>query len=123
MPYIDIVDSKQRNDFERVFKMQVCNDDGSAATDLVNNIVVERFGRPRIYRGMLRDAPVSDPLGGLRVYRGIVLKKALRDRPESDPLITTDGWAANVELLGRLAPHARRIAEVGLRVVQIPHRC
>lgn len=55
MPYIEIIDSKQRNDFERVFKMQVCNDDGTEATDLVNNIVVERFGRPRIYRGMLRD--------------------------------------------------------------------
>jgi hypothetical protein len=57
-------------------------------------------------------APVSDPLGGLRAYRVIVLKKALRDRPT--PLITSDGWAANVELLGRLAPHARRITEAPL---------
>jgi hypothetical protein len=59
----------------------------------------------------MQGAPVSDPLAGLRVYRVIVLKKALRDRPESDPLILSDGWAANVELLGRLAPHARRISE------------
>lgn len=56
--------------------------------------------------------PVSDPLAGLRAYRVIVLKKALRDRPE--PLIGSDGWAANVELLARLAPHARRISEVPL---------
>ena len=72
---------------------------------------VARWVVSTVRRGLLRDAPVSDPFGGLRVYRTIVLKKALRDRPESDPLITTDGWAANVELLGRLAPHARRIAE------------
>jgi len=63
-------------------------------------------------RGLIRNAPVSDPLTGLRAYRGIVLKKALRDRPESDRLIRSDGWAANVELLGQLAPHARRIAEI-----------
>ncbi len=62
-------------------------------------------------RGLLSRSPVSDPLAGLRAYRVIVLKKALRDRPESDPLIHSDGWAANVEILGRLAPHARRIAE------------
>lgn len=55
MPYIEIADSKQRNDCERVFKMQVCNDDGTVATDLVNSVVIERFGPPRIYRGMLRD--------------------------------------------------------------------
>lgn len=63
-------------------------------------------------RGLLAGSPVSDPLVGLRAYRVIVLKKALRDRPESDPLVRADGWAANLELLGRLAPHARRIAEV-----------
>jgi glycosyltransferase involved in cell wall biosynthesis len=57
-------------------------------------------------------SPVSDPLGGLRAYRVIVLKKALRDR--ATPLITSDGWAANVELLAELAPHARRITEAPL---------
>jgi glycosyltransferase involved in cell wall biosynthesis len=63
-------------------------------------------------RGLIKNAPVSDPCTGLRAYRAIVLKKALRDRPESDRLIRSDGWAANVELLGCLAPHARRIAEI-----------
>jgi len=28
------------------------------------------------------------------------------------PLLTTDGWAANAELLARLAPHARRIEAI-----------
>ncbi|HUF74768.1 MAG TPA: glycosyltransferase family 2 protein [Longimicrobiales bacterium] len=65
-----------------------------------------------ILRGKLAGAPVSDPLGGMRAYRVIVLKKALRERTE--PLIRSDGWAANVELLGQLIPHARRISEVEL---------
>jgi glycosyltransferase involved in cell wall biosynthesis len=55
---------------------------------------------------------VSDPLVGLRAYRVIVLKKALRDRAE--PLVTSEGWVANAELLDKLVPHARRIAEVPL---------
>jgi glycosyltransferase involved in cell wall biosynthesis len=65
-----------------------------------------------LLRGGVVGAPVADPLVGLRAYRVIVLKKALRDRPE--PLITSEGWAANVELLDKLVPHARRISEVPL---------
>jgi glycosyltransferase involved in cell wall biosynthesis len=65
-------------------------------------------------RGVVAKAPVSDPLSGLRAYRAIVLRKALRDRPPEDRLIRSDGWASNVELLGRLLPHARRIAEAPL---------
>jgi dolichol-phosphate mannosyltransferase len=74
-----------------------------------------RFARKvagALFRRAVRGAPVSDPLAGLRAYRVIVLKKALRDRPER--LITTDGWAANVEILVKLAPYARRIAEAPL---------
>ncbi len=70
-----------------------------------------------LLRGVIARAPVSDPLSGLRAYRVVVLKKALRDRPVEEPLLKSEGWASNVELLGRLAPHARRIAEspLGLR--------
>lgn len=73
-----------------------------------------RWAATTFLRRVVGGAPVSDPLVGLRAYRVIVLKKALRDRGEDDPLIRSDGWAANVELLGELAPHARRIAEVPL---------
>ena len=59
---------------------------------------------------------MSDPLSGLRAYRVIVLKKALRDRPVEQPLVQSEGWASNVELLGKLAPHARRIAESPLGI-------
>ncbi len=61
-------------------------------------------------------APVSDPLSGLRAYRVIVLKKAFREQAENDVLIRSDGWAANVELLSRLAPYARRIGEAPLEL-------
>ena len=65
-------------------------------------------------RRLVRTAPVSDPFSGLRAYRVIVLKKAYRDMAEDQYLTTSDGWAANVELLGKLAAHARRIAEAPL---------
>ena len=58
-------------------------------------------------------APVSDPLSGFRAYRLIVLKKALAEF-RGGPFLETDGWASNVELLGLVAPYARRIAEAPL---------
>ena len=58
-------------------------------------------------------APVSDPLSGFRAYRLIVLKKALAEF-RGRPFLTTEGWASNVELLGLVTPHARRIVEAPL---------
>ena len=78
------------------------------------DVKIARWVSSALLRWVVARAPVSDPLSGLRAYRVIVLKKALRDRPVDDPLILADGWAANVELLGKLAPHARRIAETPL---------
>ena len=85
--------------------------------------VVEKNGRPapravRVARRMAPwvlgraygGAPVSDPLSGFRAYRLIVLKKALAEF-RGRPFLTSDSWASNVELLGLVAPHARRIAE------------
>ena len=53
---------------------------------------------------------VADPLIGLRAYRIVVVRKALAQRKR--PLATSDRWAANVELMRSLAPHARRVAHV-----------
>lgn len=78
------------------------------------DVKIVRWVASALLRWVVAGAPVSDPLAGLRAYRVIVLKKALKDRPENDPLIRTDGWAANVEVLGKLAPHARRMAEAPL---------
>lgn len=71
---------------------------------------VRRFAR-MVPGGAVAKAPVSDPMSGMRAYRVIVLKKAVRAIPDDAALLTSDGWAANVELLSRLAPHARRIEE------------
>jgi dolichol-phosphate mannosyltransferase len=71
-----------------------------------------RFALGRVYRG----APVSDPICGLRMYRIIVLKKAFRELEQGESLVVSDGWAANVEFLARLAPHARRIEEAPSRL-------
>jgi glycosyltransferase involved in cell wall biosynthesis len=60
---------------------------------------------------VLRNAPIPegirDPVSGFRAYRISVLKRTLGDRNGS-PLMTTDGWAANVELLVAVGPHSRR---------------
>ncbi len=72
-------------------------------------VKVARWIAPLVLGRAFAGAPVSDPLCGFRAYRLVVLKKALRDRP--GPLLNSHGWAANLELLGIVAPFARRITE------------
>lgn len=68
---------------------------------------------PLVLGRTFRKAPVSDPTTGFRAYRIIILKKAFREEEDAlmEPL---ERWAANVKLLGELAPHARRIEEAPL---------
>ncbi len=77
---------------------------------------ISRWVAPLILGKALRDAPVRDPLSGYRAYRVIVLKKALRGLEEGRRLVATEGWGANLELLLRAAPHARRIEEAPFTV-------
>ncbi len=79
--------------------------------DLPRGPKMVRWFARALLRGVFGKSPVSDPLTGMRAYRVIVLRKALRDLPVSVRFIEAEGWAANVELLGKLAPHARRISE------------
>ena len=74
---------------------------------LTRRLALVALGRPTA------DAPGGDPLLGFRAYRAVVVRKALR-AAGNRPLITTDGWAANAELMKVLAPFARRIAQVPL---------
>ncbi|HEV8265852.1 MAG TPA: DUF3108 domain-containing protein [Gemmatimonadales bacterium] len=70
----------------------------------------ERWARcvaPRL----LRVAGVRDSVSGFAALRLIVLRQATRSTPPA-PLLTTDGWCANAELLARLGAHARRIETV-----------
>jgi glycosyltransferase involved in cell wall biosynthesis len=55
----------------------------------------------------------GDLLSGFRAYRIIALSKALE---APGPLLTTDGWAANAELLQRVVRHARRTETVDVHV-------
>jgi glycosyltransferase involved in cell wall biosynthesis len=72
-----------------------------------------RWAAPRILGSSLKTCPVSDPVCGFRIYRVIVLKKALRESG-NDPLIHHPGWAANVALLASAVHQARRVEEVPL---------
>lgn len=73
-----------------------------------------RWGRrlaPWVLGSTYREAPVADPLTGLRAYRVIVLKKALRSH-DSALAEASEPWVANLELLHRVAGFARRIENV-----------
>lgn len=72
-----------------------------------------RWAAPKLMGSSLRDCPVSDPFTSFRIYRVIVLKKALREQGDG-PLIQRDGWAGNLELLDWAVQHARRVDEVSL---------
>jgi len=87
--------------------------DGAAARPVPTPVWWARKLAPWALGALHKRAPVSDPLGGFRAYRVIVLKKVLREEAGA-PLLSTDGWTANVELLGLVAPHARRIEEAPL---------
>ena len=53
---------------------------------------------------------VKDSISGFTALRLVVLRQATRGA--ATPLLTTDGWSANAELLARLGAHARRIEVV-----------
>jgi len=69
-----------------------------------------RWWAPKVMGQSWRGAPVTDPSTGFRAYRVVVLRKLLAAHTDT-PLMSQDGWAANVELLSLAAPHARRIEE------------
>ena len=66
---------------------------------------------PYITRPFVKIPDIKDPFGTLRVYRISVLRDMLKDIGDS-PLLRTDGWSANVEMLVRASKHARRIETV-----------
>jgi hypothetical protein len=70
---------------------------------------------PFVLGRVYKQAPVDDPLCGLRAYRLIVLKKALRS--SDGPLAQAqEPWVANVELLRRAVGYARRVESVPLSI-------
>ncbi len=64
---------------------------------------------PMLLRGRVRVSPVSDIVSGFVGVRLATLREAL---PGRGPVLATDGWAANAELIGRAGRVARRIDTV-----------
>lgn len=68
---------------------------------------------PWVTRPFVSVAGVRDPFATLRLYRVSVIRDLLKERGEL-PLVEGEGWGANVDLLLRAAPHARRVETVEL---------
>jgi hypothetical protein len=96
--------------------------------DVVGGVPAPSDAAPRSHRWLRRGiswllsrsaAPreIRDPASGFRAYRIAVLKRTLTEL-DGRPLLTGSGWAANVQLLLAVAPHARRAdtTDVGTRV-------
>ncbi|HEX8429875.1 MAG TPA: glycosyltransferase family 2 protein, partial [Longimicrobium sp.] len=88
----------------------------STDTELPRTTRWARRGLPWLLSGRAIPPEIRDPLSSFRAYRVAVVKRALAERA-GKPLSGRSGWAASVELLLAVAPHARRseAAEVGLR--------
>ena len=68
---------------------------------------------PWVVRPFVSVAGVRDPFGALRLFRVSVVRDLIKERG-AQPLAEGDGWTANMDLLLRTAPHARRIETVEL---------
>ena len=73
---------------------------------------LRRFA-PWVVRPFVKVAGVRDVFATLRLFRVSVVRDLLKERGEQ-PLLEGEGWSANVDLLLRAAPHARRVETVEL---------
>lgn len=64
----------------------------------------------RLLGGRVRVPGVRDVVSGVAAMRLVALRHAFRDRP--DRWLTTDGWAANAELVAWVAAAARQVETV-----------
>lgn len=67
---------------------------------------------PIVTRPFVNVPNVNDPFGTLRLYRISVLRDLLKDLGDAAPIVRSEGWSANVELLVRASRFARRIESV-----------
>lgn len=79
----------------------------SEGREVPRSLRLVRRGMPFATRGAPLPEGVRDPVSGFRAYRISVLKRLLAER-NGTPLLTSDGWAANLELLLAASPHSRR---------------
>lgn len=78
-------------------------------------VPVRRLRRvaPWVLRPFVTVPGVADPFGTFRLYRISVVRDALKAAGNT-PLVSGQGWAANVDLLLTLLPHARRVETIPL---------
>lgn len=69
-----------------------------------------RSWAPRLLGKHARIAGVRDVVSGFAAFRLVALRNAFRD--QAGPWFTTDGWAANAQLLAWAAAGARRVETV-----------
>jgi glycosyltransferase involved in cell wall biosynthesis len=67
---------------------------------------------PFVTKPFVQVPGVTDPFGTLRAYRITVVREMVNEAG-SEPIVRSDGWAANIEMLARASRHARRIEAVG----------
>jgi glycosyltransferase involved in cell wall biosynthesis len=64
---------------------------------------------PLLLRRAVRVPGITDTVSGFAAFRLMTLRNALRPQGRT---LSSDGWAASAELIGRAAQHARRIETV-----------
>lgn len=68
---------------------------------------------PWLTRPFVSAGEITDPFATLRLYRISLLRDYAKAAPDT-PLVTSDGWAANLELLVKLRPFARRVERIAV---------
>jgi glycosyltransferase involved in cell wall biosynthesis len=68
---------------------------------------------PWVLRPFMSVPGVTDPFGTFRLYRITLLRDLIRHAGD-EPIVQGTVWAANIDLLARTAPFARRIETVAL---------
>ena len=78
-------------------------------------VPVRRLRRvaPWLLRPFVTVPGIIDPFASFRLLRISVIREVLKQSGDA-PLVTSAGWAANVDLLARTIPHARRVETVTL---------
>ena len=84
--------------------------EGGAVGEPSRGLRLLRRWAPLLLRSKVGVPGVSDIVSGFVAFRLITLRNALRDAPE--PMLRTDGWAANAELIGRVGRFARKVETV-----------
>ncbi len=68
---------------------------------------------PWMVRYSVPSGEVVDPFAAFRLYRIALLRDYIKAVPNT-PFVTSDGWAANLELLVKLRPFARRVERLSV---------